>query len=65
MVRVGTGILQCKLLFAADFGVSAELSSTMAKRKTVIGTPVRLLDSDGLHESTVNHLDLVSVLDGA
>jgi serine/threonine protein kinase len=26
----------CKL---ADFGVSAELTTTMAKRKTVIGTP--------------------------
>ena len=27
---------ECKL---ADFGVSAELESTMAKRKTLIGTP--------------------------
>ena len=26
-------------LFSADFGVSAELTTTMAKRKTVIGTP--------------------------
>ena len=26
----------------ADFGVSAELNTTLSKRKTVIGTPVRL-----------------------
>jgi serine/threonine protein kinase len=42
---------ECKL---ADFGVSAELTSTMAKRKTVIGTPywmapevLKSIDYDG------------------
>lgn len=27
------------LMLAADFGVSAQLSSTMSRRRTVIGTP--------------------------